>query len=84
MLDRSLNMLGPDAELLGEIMSDLGKKHSQLGIDDPAMYRIMGDSLFLALAEILGKNFTPEVEDAWSVVYGELSGAMIAEIGNKL
>ena len=83
MLDKALNLLGPDAELLAEIMSDLGKKHVQLGIEDESYYSIMGDSLFLALSEILGSRFTPKVEASWVIVYGELSRAMSQELGNE-
>ena len=41
------------------------------------------ESLFEALSQLLGKDFTPAVEESWTVVYGELSGAMIQEIGSK-
>ncbi|CAB9514324.1 Involved in oxygen transport in the brain. Hexacoordinate globin [Seminavis robusta] len=80
MLGKALNMLGPDDELLTEVMSDLGKKHVQLGIDDEAYYRVMGDSLFVALGELLGKEFSPQVEESWTIVYGELTSAMIKEM----
>ena len=83
MLGKALNMLGPDDELLTEVMSDLGKKHFQLGIEDEYYYQVMGDSLFLALSEMLGSYVTPEIEESWTIVYGELTAAMIQEIGNK-
>lgn len=83
MLGKALNMLGPDDELLTEIMSDMGKKHFQLGVENASYYAIMGESLFLALSEILGSQFTPEVEESWTIVYGEITAAMIKEIGNK-
>jgi hemoglobin-like flavoprotein len=83
MLGKALNMLGPDDELLTEVMSDLGKKHFQLGMDNASYYAVMGESLFLALREILGSNFTPAVEESWTIVYGELTAAMIKEIGKN-
>lgn len=83
MLDRALNMLGPDSELLTEVMTDLGKKHVNLGIKDVYYYSIMGDSLLLALGELLEKDFTPGVEKSWTIVYGELASAMISEIENE-
>jgi len=83
MLDRALNMLGPDAELLTDVMADLGKKHVKMGITDASYYEVMGESLLLALSNILGKDFTPEMEESWTIVYGELSGAMLAEVGNE-
>jgi hemoglobin-like flavoprotein len=81
MLGKALNMLGPDDELLTEIMSDLGKKHVQMGIENASYYAVMGESLLLALSEILGSHFTQEVEESWKIVYGELTAAMIKEIG---
>ena len=83
MLDKALNLLGPDAELLAEIMSELGRKHAQFGVDDEAYYTIMGESLFLALGELLGKGFTPQTEEAWTIVYGELTRGMICEMDSK-
>jgi hemoglobin-like flavoprotein len=83
MLGKALNMVGPDDELLTEVMSDLGKKHFEFGIENASYYAIMGESLFLALREMLGDQFTPEVEESWTIVYGELTNAMIKEIGEK-
>ena len=83
MLDKALNLLGPDAELLAEIMTELGKKHAQFGVDDEIYYSIMGDSLFLALGELLGLGFTPKVEESWTIVYGELTQGMISEMHSK-
>ena len=40
MLDASLGMLGPDIELLTEIMVELGFKHWRFGVA-PDMYRHM-------------------------------------------
>ena len=80
MLDKALGMLGPDSELLEEAMSDLGKKHAQMGIDDPSYYVIMGESLVMALGDLLGTQFTPEVEESWCIVYGELTSAMMKEM----
>jgi len=34
MLDRALNELDPDAELLAAILIDLGKKHARLGVKE--------------------------------------------------
>ena len=83
MLDRSLNLLGPDAELLAEIMSELGKKHAAMGIDDVIYYRAMGESLCLTLEELTGNHFTPTKQDAWATVYDELAGAMTRELENR-
>lgn len=82
MLDRSLGLLGPDAELLTEIMAELGKKHAMMGIEDASYYTSMGEALFLTMSELTGKHFTPEVEESWTFVYGQLADAMTSEIGS--
>jgi hypothetical protein len=43
MLDTVLNMLGPDIELLTEIMLDLGAKHLRYGVK-PDMFPRMGEA----------------------------------------
>lgn len=85
MLDKALNLLGPDAELLAEIMSELGKKHVEFGVEDESYYTIMGEGLFRALEELLGYDFTPAMEESWTIVYGELTRGMMSEMdSNKL
>ncbi|CAB9528302.1 Leghemoglobin Lb120 [Seminavis robusta] len=77
MLDRALNMLGPDVELLGEILSDLGKKHARMGVKE-SYFPFMGEALIETLRETLGAStFTPEIEASWKAVYDGLSTAMI-------
>ena len=78
MLDTALNMLGPDIELLGEIMADLGAKHVRYGVK-PEMFAIMGDALIITLKETLGKDIMNEsTTAAWKETYAELSTDMIA------
>lgn len=83
MLDRALNMLGPDSELLGEILGDLGKKHARLGIKE-AWFPLMGESLLETLRETLSpSDFNPEVEHAWKEVYGGLSTEMVRAMNSE-
>lgn len=76
MLDRALNMLGPDAELLKEILTDLGKKHSRMGVK-PEFFPLMGEALIETLQDCLKENFTPDTEKAWNEVYVALSHSMV-------
>jgi nitric oxide dioxygenase len=77
MLDRALNMLGPDAELLAEILTDLGKKHARIGVET-YMFPIMGEALVQTLRENLGSRcFTPDVGQAWNKVYEAMTVTMI-------
>jgi methyl-accepting chemotaxis protein len=76
MLDTALNMLGPDIELLTEIMEELGIKHIRYGVK-PEMFPIMGDALLLTLEDNLKADFTDAVKAAWVETYNALSQDMI-------
>ena len=77
MLDTALNMVGPDIELLTEIMLELGAKHVCYGVK-PEMFPVMGESVILAIKSTLKEErFPAAVEDAWKEVFAELSGDMI-------
>lgn len=76
MLDTALNMLGPDIELLSEIMLELGAKHKRYGVK-AEMFGFMGESLVLMLEKLLGDDFTDATRDAWNETYSELAQDMI-------
>jgi hypothetical protein len=76
MLDISLNMLGPDIELLTKIMTELGSKHARYGVK-PEMFPIMGDALIHTLETILKSDFTEPVKEAWLQTYSALSLDML-------
>jgi hypothetical protein len=76
MIDKALGMLGPDIELLTEILLDLGAKHVTYGVK-PEYFPSMGRALLFAVKEKLGDDYTDEVKDAWVEVYGALSYDMI-------
>ena len=91
MIDTTINMLGPDIEMLTEIMYELGKKHVRYGVT-PQMFPIMGQCLLQTIEECLtteiateksanggGNHFqyTPQMKEAWTHVYIALSTDMI-------
>jgi hypothetical protein len=76
MVDRALSLLGPDIELLTEILEDLGKKHARFGVT-PSMFPPMGMALLATVKELLGDKYTPEVKMAWLEVYHAFSYDMI-------
>jgi hemoglobin-like flavoprotein len=83
MLDTALNMLGPDIELLTEIMHQLGIKHVRYGVK-PEMFSIMGDALVHTLETTLKGEFTDRIREAWLETYKALSEDMIrAQIKTK-
>ncbi len=75
-------MLGPDIELLTEIMTELGAKHVVYGVK-PDMFPIMGEALFWTLKEMLGDKFKDENEKAWKETYDALSSDMIRAMVKK-
>ena len=77
MIDKALGMLGPDIELLTEILLELGQKHVNYGVK-PEYFPSMGRALIFAIQEQLGEDeFTSEIKDSWVEVYGALSYDMI-------
>jgi hemoglobin-like flavoprotein len=76
MLDTALHMLGPDLELLTDIMTKLGDKHVRYGVK-PEMFPIMGDALIHTLKTILKADFTEPVKEAWLKTYSALSQDML-------
>jgi hemoglobin-like flavoprotein len=91
MIDTTINMLGPDIEMLTEIMIELGKKHVRYGVT-PQMFPIMGQCLLQTIEECLTKSaasgnsdhfqYTPEMKQAWLQVYIALSTDMIKARGH--
>lgn len=76
MLDRAVNLLGPDIAILHMILADLGTKHARIGVKEE-YYPYMGEALIRTLKNILGDKLTPEAIDAWRVVYDVLCGEMV-------
>ncbi|KAJ6190875.1 Globin [Penicillium mononematosum] len=66
---RNLEALGPMVELVSH-------KHVSLEIT-PNQYNIVGKYLIGAMQEVLGVNFTENIQEAWTAAYGQLAGIMI-------
>ena len=64
-----------DAAWLTETLEAMGRKHVDYGVSDD-MYALVGDSLLATLAEIAGKDWTPELAAAWTDAYGAIAGLM--------
>lgn len=76
MLDKAVNMLGPDLEPALISLSALGGRHFEYGVL-PAHYGIVGEALLCTLKTALGDKWTPRVENGWTIIYGMMSTAMI-------
>src|SRR5262249_24109427 len=56
-------------------VAELGRRHAACGIR-PEHYNTVGRALLWTLARGLGKDFTPEVKQAWAEVYETLVTTM--------
>ncbi len=54
----------------------LGRRHAEYGVAE-ADYDSVAAALLWTLGQGLGEAFTPEVEAAWTAIYGLLAGVMI-------
>jgi len=63
-------------EALVPVLQDLGKRHVAYKVEK-SHYDTVGAALLSTLSTGLGDDFTPEVEKAWTDVYGVMSSVMI-------
>ena len=57
------------------VVEDLGKRHVAYGVEDKD-YDTVGSALLWTLQQGLDSKFTPDVEEAWTVVYTLLADTM--------
>jgi hemoglobin-like flavoprotein len=55
----------------------MGQRHAGYGVK-PEHYATVGAALLAMLAETLGREFTAEVREAWTCLYGAVADAMQA------
>lgn len=75
-----LNTVVARLERLDELsveVADLARRHVEYGVR-PAHYKLVGNALLWTLQQGLGKDWTPEVKDAWVKCYTTLSYTMIS------
>lgn len=65
-----------DPDALMPAARDLAIRHVAYGVT-PDQYASVGAALIKSLKHVLGTEFTPEDEAAWSEIYGGLSEAMV-------
>lgn len=74
MIATAVNGLDRLEDLVPAIQ-DMGRRHVVYGVR-PAHYDTVGAALLWTLEQGLGPDFTPEVRDAWTAVYGILAKTM--------
>jgi hemoglobin-like flavoprotein len=76
MIERAIGLLGPDIDLLTDILLGLGKKHAAFGVR-VSHYPHMGRALLDTIQELTGDKFTEDVKHSWLEVYQALSYDMV-------
>mmetsp|Transcript_10853 Transcript_10853/g.30022 ORF Transcript_10853/g.30022 Transcript_10853/m.30022 type:complete len:197 (+) Transcript_10853:280-870(+) len=77
LLDTVMDMLGPDIDMLTDILEELGEKHWKMYGVCHEMYGPMGEALLETLQEKLGEEkFTREISSVWLDVWVDLAGDM--------
>jgi hemoglobin-like flavoprotein len=57
------------------VVQDLGRRHGGYGVKE-SHYETVGEALLWTLEMGLGRDFTPDVKDAWTAVYTLLATTM--------
>ena len=73
----------PRLDRLIPVLEDLGRRHAEYGVVN-GQYETVGEALIWTLEKGLGPEFTPEVRDAWTTVYGVLAATMKAGVEERL
>jgi hemoglobin-like flavoprotein len=72
----TLDMLGPDLEVLYETLAELGEKHKRFGLTEEH-YKFMGIALVEAVQELLGDEFTGEQKVSWEECWNVMIHTML-------
>ncbi len=74
MIDYAVTGLDKPDSIIPTIQ-DLGRRHVGYGVKEE-YYETVGEALLWTLEQGLGKDFTPDVKDAWAEAYKLLSDIM--------
>ena len=73
----------PRLDRLVPVLQDLARRHADYGVIE-SQYETVGNALIWTLEKGLGPDFTPEVREAWTTVYGVLAATMKAGAEERL
>ena len=73
-----------DIEKVVPVLRRLGEKHARMGKGIGAReFELLGSQLIVTIQQILGDEFTPEIETAWIETYAIISKTMQAGIEDE-
>jgi len=64
-----------DTPAVADALTSLGKRHAAYNVK-AEHYPMVADSLLVALADIMGDKWTPELREAWTDLYMTAAGIM--------
>ena len=79
---RLMDMIGTavqkldNVETMVPVLQSLGKRHIRYGVKEEH-YKTVGTALLTTLSQGLGEHFTPQVKEAWTLVYSVMADVMI-------
>jgi hemoglobin-like flavoprotein len=79
---RLMEMIGTAVQKLDNVetvvpaLQSLGKRHVRYGVKEEH-YKTVGTALLTTLSQGLGEHFTPQVKEAWTLVYSVMADVMI-------
>jgi hemoglobin-like flavoprotein len=79
---RLIDMIGTavqkldNVETVVPVLQNLGKRHVRYGVKEEH-YKTVGTALLTTLSQGLGEHFTPQVKEAWTLVYSVMADVMI-------
>jgi len=77
ILNKAFDMLGPDLEMLTDILLELGETHRYKYGVKSEYFPIMGVALLQCIEEMLGpKRFTVQTKSCWLEIYQALTDVM--------
>lgn len=69
-----------DSDALDAELTELAASHTRIGVR-AAHFAPMGVALMVTLAETLGDEFTPQLQEAWHAAYDYFAAEMVARGG---
>ena len=79
IMDNAISLIGPDHELLTDLLRSTGKRHAQAGVKVQYI-PFMGKAVIRALSEFMGDEWSDKLENSWEVVMDELCEDVIVSI----
>ena len=64
MLDGIFALMGPDEDILTEVLADIGEEHCQMGLS-PDHFTLLCRALLEVMEKIMGAEWTADISTAW-------------------